>query len=152
MWLGASVSALTSSQVFPGDLLPATHPDPTNPDAVLARSEFERRRPYIDLLEGVLGRGVDHPLYQLLRECLHNAPQRRPPTDRLLITLDGMKTELEGPYGGLLQLDIARVQATRELKRKDRRIEQLEVRETEYHRVGLKAPLGNKHPSLHSSN
>ena len=111
-------------QVFPGELLSPTHPDPNNPDIILARSEFERRRTYTALLERGLVGGCEHPLFVLVRECLSNAPERRPTTSHLLSTLEGMRTETEG---GLLQLDIARVKTVRTLKAKDKRIEILQV-------------------------
>ena len=111
-------------QVFPGDLFSPTHPDPNNPDIILARSEFERRRTYTDLLERGLVGGCEHPLFVIVRECLSNAPERRPTTSHLSSTLEGMRTETEG---GLLQLDIARVKTVRTLKAKDKRIEVLQV-------------------------
>ena len=68
--------------------------------------------------------GCEHPLFVLVRECLSNAPERRPTTSHLLSTLEGMRTETEG---GLLQLDITRVKTVRTLKAKDKRIEILQV-------------------------
>ena len=111
-------------QVFPGELLSPTHPDLNNPDIILARSEFERRHTYTVLLERGLVGGCEHPLFVMVRECLSNAPERRPTTSHLLSTLEGMRTETEG---GLLQLDIARVKTVRTLKAKDKRIEVLQV-------------------------
>ena len=42
---------LVCTQVFPGDLLEHTHPDPGNPRELLARSEVRRRGNYFEYLE-----------------------------------------------------------------------------------------------------
>ena len=112
-------------QVFPGDLLAPTYPDPNNPDHLLARSEFERRSTYTSLLEKCLAGGREHPLFGVVRECLSNNPERRPTTSVLLSSLEEIGTETEG---ALLELDIARVKTVRTLRTKDKRIEALEVR------------------------
>ena len=123
-YLSPSVLTKCPIQVFPGDLLSPTHPDPRNPDIILGRSEFERRCTYTALLERGLVGGCEHPLFIMTRECLSNATEKRPATSHLLSTLEGMRTETEG---GLLQLDIARVKTVRTLKAKDRRIHVLQV-------------------------
>ena len=86
---------------------------------------MERRGEYIELLE----KQVDwiHPaLVQLVRQCLHNAPERRPTTNDVLGRLQRLKVEVEGVYGGsLVKLDINRVLLAKEIKRKDKRIEEL---------------------------
>ena len=48
------LALFTFTQVFPGDLLHHTYPDPDNPGCLLARSEMERRTNYIQLLNGCL--------------------------------------------------------------------------------------------------
>ena len=112
--------------MFPGDLLSSTLPDPRNPNLILARSEFERRRTYTALLERGLVGGCEHPIFVLVRECLSNALERRPATSHLLSTLEGIRTETDDE---LLQLDIARVKNVRTLKAKDKRFEILQVGE-----------------------
>ena len=68
-----------------------------------------------------------HPdLVQLIEQCLTNDPQQRPNTDELLTRLQRMKEEVEGEYGGSpIRLDMARVRLAKEVKIKDRRIEEL---------------------------
>ena len=112
-------------QKFPGDLLPSTFPDPDNPGTVKGRTEIERRQKYVDLLElGILC--SNHPnLIQLVKQCLHNAPNERPNTDELLSALQGMKVEVEGDYGGPFGLDMVRVRLAKEVKAKERRTEEL---------------------------
>ena len=115
-------------QKFPGDLLPSTFPDPENLGAVQGRTEVERRKKYIDLLElGVLC--SNHPsLIQLVKQCLHNVPNERPNTDELLIMLQRMKVEVEGEYGGSpIRLDMLRVKLAKEVKMKERELTRLRV-------------------------
>ena len=61
-------------QVFPGDLLPATFCDPVT-EVVTGRSELERRREYIDVLDATLQ--LQHPLNVAIRLCLSNLPSKR---------------------------------------------------------------------------
>ena len=94
---------------------------------MLGRTEVERRGEYIELLE----KHFDclHPvLVQLVKQCLHNTPSRRPATDEVLDQLQRLKVEVEGVYGGnLVKLDIDRVLLAKDIKMKDKRITQLEV-------------------------
>ena len=111
-------------QKFPGDLLPCTYTNPDNPNEVRGRSELECRGKYIDMLEGEIN--LKHPaLVELVKECLHNAPDLRPTTDDLLARLQRMREEVEGEYGGPVKLDMVRVRLAKEVKIKDRRIEEL---------------------------
>ena len=113
-------------QTFPGDLLPYTFPNPDNPLAIRDRSELERRGPYIELLEADIG-GLQPALVQLVRQCLHNTPNLRPSTEQLLTRLQGVRGEVEGEYGGghPIRLDMVRVRLSKEVKERDRRIEEL---------------------------
>ena len=120
-----------SPQVFPGSLLPHTYSDPRNPDRLLARSEVERRRNYIQQLHGQLGE--EHPLVQLVHQCLHNTPARRPSAEELLQLLEGMRAQIEGPYGQIVNvnLDMKKVRVLREkdaeIGRLQQQVQQLEV-------------------------
>ena len=106
--------------MFPRDLLPPTYPNPNKPDHLLARSEFERRSAYVAILKKSLVGGEKHCLFELVRGCLANNPERTPATSDLRFTLEREGTDLEG---GLLQLDIARVNTARSLRGKERRRE-----------------------------
>ena len=108
-------------QRFPGSLLPSTFLDAGN---LQARNEVQRREQYIETLEAHIGRY--HPaLVELVKECLNNAPEQRPTTDDLLARLQRMREEVEGEYGYPFKLDMARVRLVKEVKIKDRRIEEL---------------------------
>ena len=68
-------------QIFPGNLLESTYTDASNSEIVLGRSEVDRRREYINLLEKELRGGEQHPLTLMVKQCLQNAPTRRPTTE-----------------------------------------------------------------------
>ena len=66
-------------------------------------------------------------LVQLIKQCLLNAPDKRPSTDELLTRLQRMRSEMEGAQGGSpMNVDImVRVRMAKELNMKDRQIEEL---------------------------
>ena len=101
-------------QVFPGTLLPHNYEDPRNPDCLLARSEVERRRDYIQRLYVLVGE--EHPLVQLVHQCLRNTPARRPSAEELLHQLEAVRAQIEGPYGQIVKvnLDMEKVRVLRE--------------------------------------
>ena len=67
-----------------------------------------------------------HPaLIQLVKQCLHNVPDQRPCTSELLATLQTMKVEMEGEYGGPIRLDMVRVRLAKEVKLNEQRIREL---------------------------
>ena len=88
-----------------------------------ARTELQRRKVYIELLEARIG--PDDTLVQLIKQCLQNVPEKRPSTVELLTRLQGIREEVEGEYGGPIKLDLLRVRLAKEVKEKDRRIEEL---------------------------
>ena len=88
---------------------------------IRGRSELERRGRYVELLESL----IIPALVQLVKQCLHNVPRQRPSTDELMATLQRMKVEVEGEYGGPVKLDMVRVRLAKEVKLKDRRIREL---------------------------
>ena len=60
---------------FPED---AFRSDPQNPDTMIPITEVERRAEYLQEI------GNDHPLMTMIRQCLSNAPARRPEAPALL--------------------------------------------------------------------
>ena len=109
--------------MFPGTLLPPNYADPQNPDHLLGRSEVERRRDYIQPLHGQLGE--QHPLVQLVHQCLHNTPARRPSAEELLQQLEAVRAQIEGPYGQSVRV-IVDMEKVRALREKDTEIRQLQ--------------------------
>ena len=55
-----------------------------------ARSEVERRQPSLKKAEKLLS--GNHSLLELIKQCLHNNPEERPHTEKLLKTLQEMMT------------------------------------------------------------
>ena len=94
-------------QVFPGDLLEPTYPNPDHSDQLLPRSEVERRGEYFEQLEGTM-LGGQHPCVLMTKQCLHNSPSRRPTAEHLVATLEGMRADIEGPYGAIARADAVR--------------------------------------------
>ena len=86
--------------------------------------------------------GWHHPaLVQLVKQCLHNVPAERPTTDEVLDRLQRMKVEVEGEYGpSMIELDIARVKFARDMRKKDRKIEELTQQQVHY-KKGFTAEL-----------
>lgn len=137
------------SQIFPGNLLQHNYVDPENSDRLLGRTEAERRGKYLEQLENLLPEGNRHPLLQLIKDCLRNAPSQRPTAEQLVTVLEEMKVVFEGVYGELAMVEAARhVKMTKALKNrsdlltaKDKEIQQLrqqlEVMMTTIHDVYL---------------
>ena len=71
-----------------------------------------------------------HPaLVELVKQCLHNAPEDRPSTEEVLAVLQGLRTEVEGEYGVSFRLDMEKLRLAKEGKRKDRRLDELTQRQ-----------------------
>ena len=112
--------------MFPGELLSAMDMDLDNPGQVINRTEVKRREIYMKKLEVQFSES--HPvLVQLVSQCLHNNPQARPSSEELLGKLHAVKTEVEKVYVGR-QLNISNVLLVKEMKMKDKRIEELQVK------------------------
>ena len=106
-----------SIQVFPGDLLEPTY---TDQGSLLARSEVERRRNYIDQLNYQLPKSGQHPFVQLVTRCLQNEALQRPTAEELVTSLVEMKADIEGPYGEVAKADAVRqVVMMRALRKRD---------------------------------
>ena len=103
--------------------------DPDNPGQVIGRTEVKRREVYMKKLEVQFSES--HPvLVQFVSQCLHNNPHTRPSSEQLLGRLFAVKTEVEKMYGGIVgrQLNISNVLLVKEMKMKDKRIEELQVK------------------------
>ena len=115
--------------MFPGEILSATDMDPDNPGQVIGRTEVKRREVYMKKLEVQFSES--HPvLVQLVSQCLHNNPHTRPSSEELLGRLRTVKSAVEKMYGGNVgrQLNISNVLLVKEMKTKDNRIEELQVK------------------------
>lgn len=74
MFSFGQLALYTIIQVFPGDLLPATYCDPVT-EFITGRSELERRKEYIDILDTTLE--LKHPVNVTIKRCLSNLPNKR---------------------------------------------------------------------------
>ena len=68
------LALFTATQVFPSSLLPVTYyiSKDKGKRQLLGRTEVERRKEYFDML------GDQHPLTNLIEQCLDNEPEERP--------------------------------------------------------------------------
>ena len=104
--------------------MPYSFPDPNNVDNVLARTEVGRRQVYIDQLETQLGRS-QQALIDLVKQCLHNTPGRRPSSEELLGGVHAIREEVEGLYGGKAAriFDVGKMMVAKEAKMKEKKRE-----------------------------
>ena len=67
-----------------------------------------------------------HPvLLELVRQCLHNAPERRPSSVDILKRLKQVKVQVDGEYGDIT--DIGKIIVLKKLKMKETMIEGMQV-------------------------
>ena len=70
---------------------------------------MERRRDYIQSLHEQLGE--QHPLLELVCQCLHNTPAQRPSAEELLQQLEAARPQIRGTYGSQqTKVEMARLQ------------------------------------------
>lgn len=102
---------------------------------IKGRSEVERRMAYFKPLESHIGSYSD--LADLVKQCLHNAPETRPTAEQLLTKLQKIKEEQQKQEHGLSQpirLDMEKLRMSKEIKEKsieikekDKRLRDLQV-------------------------
>ena len=104
--------------------MPYSYPDPNNADNVLAHTEVGRRHLYMEQLETQLSRS-QQALIDLVKQCLHNTPGRRPSSEELLGGVHAIREEVEELYGGKAAklFDVGKVLLAKEIKMKERRRE-----------------------------
>ena len=73
----------------------------------------------MDRLENLLPGENRHPLLQLVKDCLRNAPSQRPTAEQLVTALEEMKADVERDYGELATVEAVRqVKITKAMKNK----------------------------------
>ena len=82
----------TTTQVFPQELLPPNTCNPHN-DKLEPCTEVERRGVYMGILYEALSE--EHPLVKLIKQCLSNAPQKRPTAMEALHWLQDLDPDYE---------------------------------------------------------
>ena len=83
------LALFTTVQTHLHPLLTPTYTDERT-GVLHARSELERRQPFVEKAEQLLS--SNHSLVKLIKQCLHNNPDERPCTEKLLTTLQEMAT------------------------------------------------------------
>ena len=74
------LSLYVLTQIFPSNLLAPSEPDPKNPDVLIPRNEVERRIKYFVMLQCKFYENKYQAFIKLIKDCLHNAPGKRPDT------------------------------------------------------------------------
>ena len=85
----------STTQVFPQELLPPNTCNPHN-DKLEPCTEVERRGVYMGILYEALSE--EHPLVELIKQCLSNAPQKRPSAMEALHWLQDLDPDYETGY------------------------------------------------------
>ena len=99
------VSIFTLSQTFPCDLLEPNYTDEES-GLLKARTELERRDEYMQKIYSQLRK--DHPLIQMIKRCLHNAPARRPDIREVLRLLEQARAEIRDEESDMNKLELVR--------------------------------------------
>ena len=105
MFSFGSLALFVAIQVFPKDLLSHTYYDPVTKNLVF-RTELEQREQYITMLCFKFDNA--HPLVALIKNCLHNEPERRPTARQALEMLDMLRAAVYDPYSGLNRVELVK--------------------------------------------
>ena len=138
------VHTLCGRWPFPED---AFQPDPQNPDTMIPITEVERRAEYLQEI------GNDHPLMAMIRQCLSNAPARRPETPALLHQVNTILSTLPQQFTNrveMLQQVEARIQtltAANQSKQSeiDSKQSEIESLRAEVERLSVQSPSRQAH-------
>ena len=142
------VHTLCGRWPFPED---AFRPDPQNPDTMIPITEVERRAEYLQEI------GNDHPLIAMIRQCLSNAPARRPEAPALLDQVNTILSTLPQPFTNrveMVQQFEARMQtltAANQLKQSEidsltqRKQSEMESLRAEVERLSVRSPSQQAH-------
>ena len=126
------LALFTATQVYPEVLPPhykLTYDGSVN-EYIFARNEIERRQDSFTRLKDMGKKEVDEKLVQLIKECLHDEPAKRPTATQALKKLAEIKDKVSDndPAGRMDQFELeqalrpneASVQQTREIERLQR--------------------------------
>lgn len=118
------VAIFTLTQQFPEKVLPQVYRDQQQRRTVVL-TELERRRDYMQLIYHQLRK--DHPLVQLIEQCLERFPLQRPNIQRVMQLLEQARTEIDDTECRMDRLELVRAakKAVLEIESKDREIEAL---------------------------
>jgi len=98
------VAIFTISQTFPCNLLAPTYRDERR--RLVARTELERREPYMQKVYGQLREG--HPLIQMIEQCLENFPEERPTIQQVVQLVEQARTEIGHDESDMNKMELVR--------------------------------------------
>ena len=104
------VGLFTVSQTFPCNLLAPTYRDDTR--RLVARTELERRETYMRKVYNQLSE--NHPLIEMIEQCLENSPEDRPSVQQVVQLLQLARAEIGANESDLNKLEL--VQALKEVR------------------------------------
>ena len=104
------VAIFTVSQTFPCNLLAPTYRD--NSRRLVARTELERRETYMPKVYSQLPE--NHPLIEMIEQCLENSPEDRPSIQQVVELLERARAEIGANESDLSKLEL--VQALMEVR------------------------------------
>ena len=113
------VAIFTLSHTFPCNLMVATYVDEES-GLLKARTELERRGQYMQKIYSQLRMG--HPLIQMIQQCLHNAPAKRPGIREVLRLLVRAKVDVRDVVSDMNKLELLH-----SVEKKTKQIEALQV-------------------------
>lgn len=82
----------------------STYPDPNNSEIVIARTEVERREAYFKQLEKELPSDEYHLVTQMVRNCLQNAPSRRPNAKQIITEMNRIRGDTQDVSGATVYI------------------------------------------------
>ena len=98
------VAIFTLSQTFPCNLFRPTYRDDRR---LVARTELERRETYMRKVHSQLPE--NHPLIEMIEQCLENSPEDRPSIQQVVQLLEQAKAEIGGNESDLNKLELLQV-------------------------------------------
>ena len=104
-----NLALYTFTQVFP-ELKAPTYL--SSDGQLFLRTEVERREEQMEMLYTQLGRA--HSLVQMVEQCLHNDPHKRPSVHQLLQYLQQAKANINDPYVQMTKLEVMQVLSEKE--------------------------------------
>ena len=120
---------------WPAPKLGPTRVDPSNPHAVIAVTEVERRE---DLFRKI---GPDHPLVDLIRRCLSNNPSFRPHTPEIVQRMSDLVSRFPPSFENRIEMlhrisanEMEKRQLQQEVDRKAAEVDQKEEKITTMNR------------------
>ena len=129
------VGLFTVSQTFPCNLLAPTYTINTS-RMLVARTELERRETYMRKVYSQLPE--NHPLIEMIKRCLKNAPEDRPSIQQVLQLLEQARAEIGANESDLNKLELVQTlkeERDRQTSRNPREVaelqDQLELKERE---------------------